>query len=270
MTRASSAHSKLLSSHYEVEPKCSKFVKDDGDVGISINGTRQWSKLIVRSATNMPISHHQQPTINTFESPSLSLGSPQHLTMIWFQIFPDGPECEVRANRKTFAPPDLSLKDLRNAIPQHLFERSTLKSALYISVHVFLTVLLYVCAERIPLILDQLSKTCNHPKVIHNLVQPILWVLYWGWQGMFFAGIWCLGQFQKLVPRLFFWRKIISGHEARCTSLSFHKSDANLFLRPDMTLFLQHVGSIPCSGCHFIHLFWLHTIPGEQPIGHTM
>jgi len=71
MTRASSAHNKLLSSHYEVEPKCSEFVKDDGDVGISINGTRQWSKLIVRSATNMPISHYQQTTINTFESPSL-------------------------------------------------------------------------------------------------------------------------------------------------------------------------------------------------------
>jgi len=128
--------------------------------------------------------------------------------MIWFQIFPDGPEFEIRANRKTFAPPELSLKDLHNAIPQHLFERSTLKSGLYISVHVFLTVLLHVCAELIPLTLDQLSKTCNHPKAIQNLVQPILWVLYWGWQGMFFAGIWCLGQSKTLVPRLSFWRKI--------------------------------------------------------------
>ena len=124
--------------------------------------------------------------------------------MIWFQIFQDGPEFEARVNRKTFAPPELSLKELRSAIPRHLFERSTFKSGLYISIHVFLTVLLHVSAERIPIILDQLSKTCNHPKVIQNLVQPILWVLYWGWQGMFFAGIWCLGQSQKLVLRSFF------------------------------------------------------------------
>jgi len=123
--------------------------------------------------------------------------------MIWFQIFQEGPEFEARANRKTFAPPELSLKDLRNAIPQHLFERSILKSGLYILIHVFLTVLLHVSAERIPIILDQFSKTYNHPKVIQNLVQPILWMLYWGWQGMFFAGIWCLGQSQKLVPHLF-------------------------------------------------------------------
>ena len=194
-------HSMLLSSHYEVQLKYSRFIKDDGDVGI--NGTRQTHYKIGRKHADQSSSINNYKYLRICTLPLLGFTSAFD-SMIWFQIFPDGPEFEIRANRKTFAPPELSLKDLHNAIPQHLFERSTLKSGLYISVHVFLTVLLHVCAERIPLTLDQLSKTCNHPKAIQNLVQPILWVLYWGWQGMFFAGIWCLGQFKTLVLRLSF------------------------------------------------------------------
>jgi len=188
--------------------------------------------------------------------------------MVWFQIFQDGPEFEARTHRKTFVPPNLSPKDLYNAIPQHLFERSALKSSFYIAVHVFFTAILHVSAKRIPVTLDQLPVTCNHPRITQNLVQPIIWVFFWGWQGMFFAGIWCLGQSQTFVPRLFLTQDIRTWGSLRVPFS--HKSDADLFPRLDMMLFLRGVGSMPYSDCRSIHSFWLHTTHGEQPIGHIM
>jgi omega-6 fatty acid desaturase (delta-12 desaturase) len=113
--------------------------------------------------------------------------------MVWFQIFQDGPEYEARRRRKTFTPPDLSLKELHDAIPRHLFERSTLKSTFYIAIHILLTAILHVSAKRIPATLDILAVTSNHQTIIHFLLRPIIWTFFWGWQGMFFAGIWCLG-----------------------------------------------------------------------------
>lgn len=113
--------------------------------------------------------------------------------MIWLQIFQDGPEYEARKRRKTFAPPNLSLKRLHDAVPRHLFEKSTFKSVFYVVTHILFTFILHLSARRIAPTLDALATTTAYPLLVDYFLRPIIWVFFWGWQGMFFAGIWSLG-----------------------------------------------------------------------------
>jgi omega-6 fatty acid desaturase (delta-12 desaturase) len=120
--------------------------------------------------------------------------------MVWFQIFQDGPEYEARRLRKTFTPPDLSLKELHNAVPKHLFQRSTLKSTFYIVTHILFTATLHVSAQRITPTLDAFAVTYIHRAFVQYFLRPVIWIFFWGWQGMCFAGIWALGERQCLPP----------------------------------------------------------------------
>ena len=116
--------------------------------------------------------------------------------MLWFQIFQDGPEYEARKKRATFTPPNLSLKQLRDAVPRHLHQKSTLKSLLYILRHIAFTCGFYYLATLINIFT---SSRCGGNAfgtvLLRYFVRPSLWILYWGWQGITFAGIWCLGEF---------------------------------------------------------------------------
>ncbi|KAG6864376.1 hypothetical protein C0991_010084, partial [Blastosporella zonata] len=109
--------------------------------------------------------------------------------MIWFQIFQDGPEYEARKRKGTFTPPNLSLKDLRDAVPPELFERSTFKSLYYIVRHLAFTCAFYYFATHI----NDIAQLAPDDPMAHSLVRATLWILYWGWQGVTIAGIWCLG-----------------------------------------------------------------------------
>ncbi|KAJ3512191.1 hypothetical protein NLJ89_g3667 [Agrocybe chaxingu] len=124
--------------------------------------------------------------------------------MPWFQIFRDGPEYEARKKRGVFTPPNLSMKRLHEAVPRHLLERSTAKSLAYISRHIAITYMFYCLSTYINLFTTQLSSPQSIP--IGYLLRQLLWLLYWGWQGIAFAGIWCLG------------------HEAGHNALSPHES----------------------------------------------
>ncbi|KAF9447277.1 hypothetical protein P691DRAFT_793638 [Macrolepiota fuliginosa MF-IS2] len=156
--------------------------------------------------------------------------------MIWFQIFQDGPEYEARRRRKTFTPPTLSLKQLRDAVPRHLFERSTAKSSLYIATHILLTIGLHLSAKRIAPALDLLAASTGHNLLVRHILRPLVWLLFWGWQGMFFAGIWCLGH-DALSPRR--WVNAVLGitlhsfvltpyYSWRATHRTHHKATNNL------------------------------------------
>lgn len=116
------------------------------------------------------------------------------LVMIWYQIFQDGPEYEARKGRGTFTPPNLSIKDIHNAVPRHLFEKSTPKSLLYLSRHLAITYGFYYLATQIDNIthLAVMGDGMRYA-FARRLLHMTLWILYWGWQGMAFAGIWCLG-----------------------------------------------------------------------------
>ena len=114
--------------------------------------------------------------------------------MRWFQIFQDGPEYEARRRRGTFTPPNLSLKQLHDAVPRHLHEKSTLKSLSYVIRHIAFTFGFYYLATFINI---STSSLCGRDVtlLLKYFVRPCLWILYWGWQGITFAGIWCLGTF---------------------------------------------------------------------------
>ncbi|PPQ68888.1 hypothetical protein CVT25_009011 [Psilocybe cyanescens] len=113
--------------------------------------------------------------------------------MPWFQIFQDGPEYEARKARGNFTPPNLSFKDLHQAVPRHLFERSIIKSAVYLFRHLFFTYLFY----RLALSIESITAIGSHSTFlelcIYYIIRPTLWIGYWGWQGITFAGLWCLG-----------------------------------------------------------------------------
>lgn len=110
--------------------------------------------------------------------------------MPWYQIFQDGPEYEARRKQRTFVPPNISLKAVHAAVPPHLFERSTVKSLFYIIRHAVVTYGIYCCGIK----LDSLSfEQGLVPPFAGTVVRPFLWLFYWGWQGMSFAGIWALG-----------------------------------------------------------------------------
>lgn len=113
--------------------------------------------------------------------------------MPWFQIFQDGPEYEARRKRGTFTPPNLSLKEVRDAVPRHLHERSTLKSLGYVLRHLAFTCGFYYLATLINISTASSRYGDNITFLLRYFVRPSLWILYWGWQGITFAGIWCLG-----------------------------------------------------------------------------
>lgn len=118
--------------------------------------------------------------------------------MLWFQIFQDGPEYEARKKRGTFTPPNVSLKQLHDAVPRHLHEKSTFISLGYVLRHIAFTFGFYYLATFI----NVSTSTCRGDNgvftialLLNYFVRPSLWILYWGWQGITFAGIWCLGMF---------------------------------------------------------------------------
>ena len=135
--------------------------------------------------------------------------------MICYPAFQDGPEYDAR-RRRNFVPPNISIKDIRAAVPKHLFQRSTLKSLLYLFRHLAFTYAFYYIAAHIDTIAQRLvpGNSDSMSQISYGLTRGSLWILYWGWQGVAFAGIWCLG-----MPRLIYktmrlsLKSILPGHE---------------------------------------------------------
>ncbi|KAI4522092.1 hypothetical protein K525DRAFT_199621 [Schizophyllum commune Loenen D] len=109
--------------------------------------------------------------------------------MLWYQIFRDGPEYEKRVAQGTFTPPNFTPKQLYDAIPPHLFRRSTTRSTIYILRHLAVTALFYCLASRIDLFVDALTTNVHAARAL----RATFWLAYWGWQGLAFTGIWVLG-----------------------------------------------------------------------------
>ncbi|PPQ70653.1 hypothetical protein CVT26_010075 [Gymnopilus dilepis] len=121
--------------------------------------------------------------------------------MPWFQNFQDGPEYEARKRRGKFTPPVVSLKQLRHAIPPHLFRKSTARSLAYLLRHFAIMCIFYRLATRIDAFTASMVFSPASPasQLLYSLVRPSLWTLYWGWQGITFAGLWCLAGGCKLM-----------------------------------------------------------------------
>ncbi|PBK76091.1 hypothetical protein ARMSODRAFT_876574 [Armillaria solidipes] len=112
--------------------------------------------------------------------------------MYWYQIFQDGPEYEARRKRSTFTPPNVTLKDVRDAVPKHLFECSTFWGLFYVFKHLAITYAFHLFATRIDDISQFIVGGSNDTRPLHSLISAFLWLTFWAWQGFAFAGIWCL------------------------------------------------------------------------------
>lgn len=141
--------------------------------------------------------------------------------MLWYQIFEDGPEYEARKKMSVFTPPNLTLKDVHDAVPKHLFKRDTFKSSLYVVQHLLFSYTLFVFATRIDYSVYTLS-TEGAQAFTRLFLIPLLWLLYWGMQGILFAGIWCLGTFPLRIFSYNSKATIFVGHEVRASAL--HRS----------------------------------------------
>ena len=109
--------------------------------------------------------------------------------MPWYQIFEDGIELEARRRQHAFILPNITLKSVHNAVPRHLFIRSTSKSLFYISRHLLICSIGFILATQI----DSFSQGLPFDPRIQFIVCYSIWLVYWGLQGFVFAGIWCLG-----------------------------------------------------------------------------
>jgi len=105
------------------------------------------------------------------------------------------PSCSSLANR-----PQVTVADIRSAIPKHLYQKSTLKGCYYFVRDLLFTIVLYNLATRIEALANSvfsfLSSSALNPATQRALIVVIQWsgwCLYFYWQGIAFAGLWCLG-----------------------------------------------------------------------------
>ncbi|KAG9226941.1 hypothetical protein CCMSSC00406_0003386 [Pleurotus cornucopiae] len=113
-------------------------------------------------------------------------------------IFQDGPEYEARKRKSSFEPPNIALKDVRNAVPPELFERNTFISLFYVIRHVMIVLLFYHLATKIDAVTAFATASLHdYGMLVTSLtsvwLRTVLWLLYAGWQGIALAGLWCLG-----------------------------------------------------------------------------
>ncbi|KAJ7813125.1 linoleoyl phosphatidylcholine delta-12 acetylenase [Mycena olivaceomarginata] len=88
---------------------------------------------------------------------------------------------------------DLSLKEIRDHIPDSLFKRDTFKSSTYLTRDLlFAGILLYV-ALRIDSVFDSANQSNIIPLSVSTPAHWICWATYWWFQGLVFTGLWVVG-----------------------------------------------------------------------------
>jgi len=125
------------------------------------------------------------------------------------------------------APPPFTIKELRDAIPAHLFQRSTLKSSIYLGADLaIISVLFYVAY-----LIDQFAPT---------QFQWVLWPAYWVIQGAVMTGVWVIAHEcghqsysdYKIVNNAVGWvfhsALLVPYHSWRITHGMHHKSTAHM------------------------------------------
>ncbi|KAK9761904.1 Fatty acid oxidation complex subunit alpha [Basidiobolus ranarum] len=86
---------------------------------------------------------------------------------------------ELKGNpEKTFQPPNITIKELRDAVPAHCFERDTLRTFGNVAVDLTLISALFYAATYI----DSLPLALRY----------LAWPVYWFLQGIVGTGVWVL------------------------------------------------------------------------------
>ncbi|KAJ3259951.1 hypothetical protein HK103_001461 [Boothiomyces macroporosus] len=87
---------------------------------------------------------------------------------------------------KKFSRPNFTLKEIRDRIPAHCFQRSALKSLSYVAIDLSMIAGLVYFASNIYL--------------MPEIVQPFAWVFYWVFQAFVGVGIWILAHDMVFLP----------------------------------------------------------------------
>ncbi|KAG2003676.1 delta-12-fatty acid desaturase [Coprinopsis cinerea AmutBmut pab1-1] len=109
-----------------------------------------------------------------------------------FRLWGNGPEYEARLG-KPFAPPTATLKDIHDAVPKQLLRNDPFKSTLYLVRDIVMSLFLYTLAQQITSCASSDFGGLITTPYIKALVKGSLWCVYWWFQSLVNAGIFCLG-----------------------------------------------------------------------------
>jgi len=90
-----------------------------------------------------------------------------------------------------FVVPDISIKDLLDAIPTHCFKRSALRSSVYIVWDLFVIGCIYKAATFADSFITPEQLNLPHP-LLYSAARFALWALYGFWAGLFATGLWVI------------------------------------------------------------------------------
>jgi hypothetical protein len=88
----------------------------------------------------------------------------------------------------------VSISQIRGVVPRELFRRSTRTGLYYTARSVGFPILLWILSQHIDATADTLRLQTSSG-ILGTGLRYGLWISYWWWQGITFAGIWCLGAF---------------------------------------------------------------------------
>ncbi|TRM61050.1 fatty acid desaturase-domain-containing protein [Schizophyllum amplum] len=95
----------------------------------------------------------------------------------------------ITAEQSTYIVPDISVKELLGSIPSHCYERSALRSSLYIVQDVAIIALVYKAATFADAFVNPETLSLPHP-LLYPLARVTIWALYGFWAGLFATGLW--------------------------------------------------------------------------------
>ncbi|KAJ7214031.1 delta-12 fatty acid desaturase protein [Mycena pura] len=91
-----------------------------------------------------------------------------------------------------FVVPDLTMKELLDAIPAHCFQRSAVKSSIYMIWHLSVIGAIFLTTSYLDTFINPGTFSAPLP-VVYPLARFALWSLYGFWAGLFATGIWVIG-----------------------------------------------------------------------------
>lgn len=97
--------------------------------------------------------------------------------------------------KRPFVPPTVTLKQVHDAVPKHLLRKDPFRSASYVIRDVLLCAVFFGFAMTIePLLLSNFGGRLLLATWQIPLIRAVLWLTYWWWQGLAFAGFFCIGE----------------------------------------------------------------------------
>ncbi|KAJ7068745.1 fatty acid desaturase-domain-containing protein [Mycena amicta] len=88
--------------------------------------------------------------------------------------------------------PDVTMKELLDAIPVHCFKRSALRSSMYTVWHLSVIGAIYKTSAYLDTLIDPAVFTAPHP-LVYSFARFALWSFYGFATGLFATGIWVIG-----------------------------------------------------------------------------